>query len=218
MVSFSLEQIQIVYYMLVIIVAAITILTYIKNLFGLKIKVNRLGYYIKQFLVFIRLLPRLRIISEENSRNYESMIEFLPYNGSIEAEDNNTSPYLEFHFSISNFSIFDFKTKEIAMNIFYEGYDFGTFKVPKEIEVPRQQIKYSSAKLQPLYINCIHLLKSLKKNKEDYIKICIKNLKIDFTGDKKFCKPWKDPVYLEIPMKNIRVTLPTKLPDMRGKL
>lgn len=57
-------------------------------------------------------LNKLRTISNENSQNYQSMIDFYPSSLFVDALDSNASPHLGFQFNITNRSIFNFKTKK----------------------------------------------------------------------------------------------------------
>lgn len=170
---------------------------------------------------FIRILHRLWRISEENSRNYRLMIKFDVSKGIIKAEDNNPSPHLEFIFSISNFSIFDFKIKKITMHAFYNNMfgselDLGapTTTIEK-MEVNHQTPNVNGAKIQlhPDFINSLKMLKKQAHNES--IKISIDG-EIDFTGDKEFnwdgsersdFLPSEKTIFvLEIPVRDIRIT------------
>ncbi len=72
----GLEQIQIVYYILLIIVLLLTFSNRIKLYEYLKKIGKLLIAKIKQLIVFVRELPSLWNISMENSQNYESLIDF----------------------------------------------------------------------------------------------------------------------------------------------
>lgn len=190
--------------------------SHFKKYFDLKEKDKNLIAKEEQLKNWEQELTRLKEISKENLNKYSSMIEFNSMEGVIKAEDNNPSPSLEFTFLILNFSIFDFKTKKITMRAIYEDIsgrecELGT-PIPaiEEMEVTHQQHSNNSAKLQPLHTNFITLLKSLKKEgKKNSIRIRLKDVKIDFIGDKQFPKSWGYDTYfeLEIPIKNIHVTL-----------
>lgn len=195
---------------LLLIVSAIA--AYFKNLFGLKTKIKKLFDIIKQFKVFLRQLHRLWTICGENSQNYRSMIEFCPYRGSIRGEDSNISPYMEFSFSISNFSMFDFETNSIGMDVVYNDNILKTITDADiellHMEVPHQEHNSNHVKIQPLSKNFIDRLKKLKaEGKECSVTIDLQNLKIDFIGDREFRKSWHDVFKLEIPMESISVTL-----------
>jgi len=206
----SLEQIPYVYYILASIVAIITIFTYIKNLFGLKIKVNRLGYNIKQFFVFISLLPRLRKVSEENSQNFSSMIDFnIDYsifqNGTYPFVDTIVSnPYFQFRYSITNHSIYDFKIDKIDMQILYQNDKLGSPITEEGLDLPHQRTIFSEAKLEKLHSNFINKLKIEKKEKEKLF-FNIDNIKIYFIRDKKFHKDIGN-FQLEIPINRMRIS------------
>ncbi len=154
-------------------------------------------------------------ISEENSKNFSSMIEFNLYNVSetyIYAQDNELSPNLRFNFTIINHSIFDFKTKKIYMQINFEGSELGQIEISKEMNIPHQQTQYGLAKLDKLHPNFINRLKSLKKEEKiNRLQIKIPEIEIDFIGYKEFHKSWgsftRTLFELEIPMDRIYVTL-----------
>jgi hypothetical protein len=195
---------------LVLIVSAIT--AYIKNLFGLKIKIKKLFDIIKQFKVFFRLLHRLWIICGENSQNYRSMIEFRPSRGSIRGENSNISPYMEFSFSISNFSIFDFESNSISMDVVYNNNILKTL-TNADMELSHMKIHHQGynanhVRIQPLSNHFIDMLKKIKaEGIERSVTIELQNLKIDFIGDREFRKSWHNGFKLEISMESIRVTL-----------
>lgn len=200
----SSEQITIVYYILAIIGIALSILYWIKLYEYLK-KIDKwLVIKTKQLIVFVRELSRLWTICAENSRDYESMIRFRPERGSIEAEDSNLfAPYLQLDFSITNFSIFDLKTKEVTIKAFYNHSELDPI-IAEGRDVPHQQVINYIAKSR-LHTNFINILKSLKKDsKNNSIQINLQNVRIDFIGDKKFRIPYGD-YLLEIPMNAIHV-------------
>ncbi|HLB70077.1 MAG: hypothetical protein OIN88_06750 [Candidatus Methanoperedens sp.] len=200
-----MEKITIVYYVLAIILAGFTILYRIKLYEYLKKIGKWLIFEIKKIIVFVQEAPRLWTICAENSRNYRSMIIFRPERGSIEAEDSNLSPYLRLDFSIANFSIFDFKTKEVSIKASYNRSELDPI-VTEGKDVLHQQVTNYTAKSK-LHEHFIKILKSLKKEgKNNSIELNLQNVKLDFIGDKEFRIPYGDFI-LEIPMNAVHVTL-----------
>jgi hypothetical protein len=180
-------------------------LSHLKKYFDLNAKEKQLKNWEQD-------LKRLRYISEENSKNFISMIDFKlhkVFDVSIHAQDHEISPDLKFNFSITNHSIFDFKTKKISLLINYEGSELGRIEISKEIDLPHQQTQYDRAKLDKLHPNFINRLKSLKKEGHtNSLKIVMSEIEIDFIGDKEFRKSWENSVFeLEIPIEKIYVTL-----------
>lgn len=176
---------------------------------------NKIATIIKQILNFGKLTCLLWIISKENSKNYKSMIDFRPYNGSIKADDNNPSPYLDFSYSIPNLSIFDFKTKKIAMHAFYKEYELiPPIEINEKMEITHQTHHNNGHVKHPLQQNFIDELKLLKSRRNEcFIEIIIRDVIIDFGGAKEFRKSWEPPLdertefVLKIPMGNIYISL-----------
>ncbi len=149
-------------------------------------------------------LANLRQISEENSRNYESMIELSFHDGYIRAEDTYPAPYLEVRYSVTNHSIFDFKTERISMTIIDHntGHKLGQIETPKKIELLHQRTLHDQSMLQ-LHPNFISQLKSIKKEGRS-LYITLESVKIDFTGYKEFYKSYGNLRFI-VPADDIRV-------------
>ncbi|MFA4957577.1 MAG: hypothetical protein WC556_11480 [Candidatus Methanoperedens sp.] len=164
--------------------------SYFKKYIDLKERENILVAKDEQLKKKERELTNLREISEENSLNYESMIELSFHDGYIRAEDTFPAPYLEIKYSITNRSIFDFKTERISMNIIDHntGHKLGQIETPKNIKLPHQQTLHDQSMLQ-LHPNFISQLKSIKKEGRS-LYITLEGVKIDFTGYKDFSKSY----------------------------
>ncbi|MFZ2412061.1 MAG: hypothetical protein WAW23_10855 [Candidatus Methanoperedens sp.] len=155
-------------------------------------------------------IARLRNISEENSKNLISMIDFDPnYTNDIyiQAGDNNPSPHLEMKFSITNRSLFDLKVKKIHIRIYLDSVgEVGEINEFNEMNLPHQQIVSDRLKLQ-LHPNFINILKSLKKEgKKNLLRFNLSDVQIDFEGDRKFRKPWQYNFSLELPIDKVYVS------------
>lgn len=154
-------------------------------------------------------------ISEENSKNFSEMVDFNLYNVNetyIHAQDHEISPYFRFDFTITNHSLYDFKTKKIYMKVYFDGSELGQIEISKEMDIPHQKTQYGHAKLDKLHPNFINRLKSLKKeNRTNRLQIKISEIEIDFIGDKEFRKSWGDysrhAFELEISLDRVSVTL-----------
>ncbi len=154
------------------IVEKFSLLKYFKKLYGWVLIKGQ------QLIVFIQLVPRLWMISSENTHEYEKMIDFVPcYKCSypvIKASDSALSPSIEFNFSITNCSIFDFKIEKISMNV-HDNNDYrdDIRTVAKDIDLPHQQVIKRSCKLElnPKFIE------NLKSFKEKYV-IILEDVKI----------------------------------------
>ncbi len=214
MVSFSLEQISIVYYILGSIGLLLSISYRIKLYEYFKRISKWLSNKIKQLMVFLRELPRLWRISDENSRNYESMIDFkidhsifidsISSYDFIKAGDNISSPRLNFKYLITNYSIFDFEIQKIDMQIRYNNDDLGSPVTTEGFVLPHQKIISGEAKLEQLHPNFISKLKIEIIGKEKLF-FDIRNVNIFLTGDKEFHKPCGN-FMLEIPIKRVNVS------------
>ncbi len=94
----------------------------------------------------------------------------------------------------------------------YRDYDLSpSLETTEIIEVPHQQNVGFRMKLI-LHTNFINSLKLLKrKGEEKSIRFELKDVKIDFTGDKEFRKDWghSTTFELEVPIESIRVTTNT---------
>ncbi len=92
----------------------------------------------------------------------------------------------------------------------YREYDLGPPLETTEImEVPHQQKVDFRMKLI-LHTNFINSLKLLKKEgREKSIRFELRDVKIDFTGDREFRKAWGYNTYfeLEVPIEDIRVSV-----------
>ncbi len=147
-------------------------------------------------------LNKLRIISNENSQNYQSMIDFYPSSLNVDAFDSTASPYLGFQFKITNRSIYDLKTKQFFMRtIGYDGSEIGQIEIPRKIDLPHQQIVTTDFKVS-LHPNFITKLKLLKKEGKP-LQFQLYDIKIDFTGEKEFYR--RDSLNLKIPCDEINV-------------
>lgn len=132
---------------------------------------------------------KLWIISVENSRDYEKMIDFDPCRKCdcpiIKASD--LSPHIDFSFYITNRTIIDFKIKKISMNILDQDGSYIDKFEAKEIDLPHQQIIPSNFK-HKLNQKFIDKLKSLKEKCESQW-IILNDVKI-YLKDKKSPISW----------------------------
>lgn len=192
---------------------------------------------INRFLNFIKLLPRLWTIGVENSQNYKSSLihfninrdNFLDSISSFQgiiAGNNIVRPHLKFRFSITNYSIFDFKIQKVAMRVLYHNSDLNlitnegitfdeaksTLISPGDLLQPlkHQRTIYGEAKCD-LSQKCIDQLKKELKEIEEQKKEKLLNFKLSevelyFTGDKEFRWTWAENRRLEIPVKRIDVS------------
>lgn len=117
----------------------------------------------KRLIGFVRELKRLWMIRNENSHDYEKMIDFYPYDPYINAVESGSSQYLDFRYCITNHSIFDFQTRKISMKILnqHNGSDIDKVDEPTEIDLPHQQTVKNSLR-RKIDSNFITKLKSLK--------------------------------------------------------
>lgn len=141
----------------------------------------------EQLRVFMQLLPRLLMISNESSCDNEKMIDFDPCHKCcypyIKPSDSTLS-LIEFYFYITNRSIFDFKIERISMNILDQDYNpIDKIDEAKEIDLPHQQVSIQSSFRRALPPNFIAKLKSLKEKCEsqwiilENVNIYLKNKK-----------------------------------------
>ncbi len=142
----------------------------------------------EQLRVFMQLLPRLYMISNESSRDYEKMVDFEPCPKCnypiIKASDSTSSLHMKFYFSITNRSIFDFKVEKISMDIRDQNYSHNDkIDKSKEIDLPHQQVIEDSF-IYELPLSFIAELKSLKEKRES-LWIILENVNI-YLNNKKF--------------------------------
>ena len=156
-------------------------------------------------------LSNLEKIKEENNTQYESMIDFVlndAHRNYIHASDRVPSPKLEFSVLITNRSLFDLKVKKIHIKINLEHFgDLETLETHELLFLPHQQNNIHRLESQ-LHTNAINILKSIKKeNKENLIKFTLRDIEIDFEGDKEFTKRVPYNLELHIPVENVSVSL-----------
>ncbi|MCZ7394511.1 MAG: hypothetical protein ABOK23_04370 [Candidatus Methanoperedens sp.] len=185
--------------------------SYFKKYFDLDKKKNDLDVKEKQLKIWEEELTRLKNISEENSHDYKSMIDFnlhSPYETYIQAGDNVPSPNLEFRFFITNHSLFNLKVKKIHMNLYLENFgELGEINISNVIDLPHQHTHVDRLKYQ-LHPNTINILKSLKREgKKNLLRLNLQQVRIDFDGDMVFSKDWPYNFILEIAMDRVYVTL-----------
>ncbi|MFZ3167498.1 MAG: hypothetical protein WA130_07765 [Candidatus Methanoperedens sp.] len=185
--------------------------SYIKNYIDLNEREKALVIEQEQLKEQKLEIAELKEIFDENTKNFSSMIDFNLHNINdiyINAGENVPSPNLEFSFFISNRSLFDFKVKKISMKIDLENFgELGEINTSDIIDLAHQQIHIDRLKLQ-LHPHTIIIFKSLKKeSKKTLLKITLRNIKIDFEGDKEFSKPWPYGFKIEIPMDKVNVSL-----------
>ena len=147
-------------------------------------------------------LNKLRTIGNENSQNYQSMIDFYPSNLYVDALDSTGSPYLGFQFNITNRTIFDFETKQFIMKVHSYNSEIGLIEISRKIDLPHQQIVNTDFKVS-LHPNFINKLKLVKKEGKP-LQFQLRNIKIDFTGDKEFYR--RGDFDLEIPNDKINAS------------
>lgn len=149
-------------------------------------------------------LNKLRTISNENSKNYQSMIDIYPSNLYVIAYDDLPSPHLEFQINFTNRSIFDYKTKHFFMRVLSrdESSEIGQIEISREINLPHQQIASTGFKVT-LHPNFVNKLKLLKKECKS-LQIQLLDIKIDLSGDKEFYRGGT--FNLKMPYEEINVT------------
>ena len=184
--------------------------SYFRKVLNLKEKENNLVEKEEKLKKHEQELSNLKKIKDENNAQYESMIDFTINQNYIyiHAGDNVPSPNLEFNILITNRSLFDLKVKKMNMGIILNGFgDLKDIDESESLDLPHQQNLNHQLHLQ-LHPNTINILKSMKKEgKINIVRFVIKNVKIDFEGEKEFTKRWGNTFYLEIPVDNVSVSL-----------
>ncbi|PWB50646.1 MAG: hypothetical protein C3F06_11270 [Candidatus Methanoperedenaceae archaeon] len=178
----------------------ISMFSYLHKYFDLNAKEKRLKKWEDE-------LSNLKKISEENSNNYKSMVDFNIIDPNIQAGDNEPSPHLQFTYYISNRSIFDLKIKKIRIKLYLNNYgELGVVNGSDIFDLPHQQKHHDQYELQ-LHSNTIEILKKLKKeDSRNSIEIEFRDIKLDFEGDKVFSTS-PHSFRFEMPMKKINVTI-----------
>ena len=185
--------------------------SYFKKVFNLNEKENTLVEKEEKLNKREQELSNLEKIKEENNIQYESMIDFILNHNDrvyIHAGDSVPSPKLEFSVLITNRSLFDLKVKKIHMKIHLEHFgDLENIETSELLNLPHQQMINHRLELQ-LHTNAINILKSIKKEgKENIVKFVLRDVKIDFEGEKEFTKQGPYNLDLEIPVERISVSL-----------
>ena len=185
--------------------------SYLSKVFNLNERENTLVKKEEKLKKREQELSNLEKIKEENSTQYESMIDLAINhlnNTYIDANDNTPSPKLEFSVLITNRSLFDLKVKKINMkvNLEHSGV-LGDIETHKLLDLPHQQNISHHLELQ-LHPNTINILKSIKKdNKENLVKFVLRNITMDFEGEIEFTKHMPYNLELHIPVENVYVSL-----------